>query len=224
MSLWDSPDLLQRLEDLLGRPSTDAVFTSPYKYRLLTQAEGEIKPMVAQHFPDMMWSAPALMTSTADKVFTLGSSVTEPLRVQILSSLTGRQLKPGAYWDADSDYVWDGVASIRMTRGREVTFPDGAPYARVVTKPTTIDASTASGIFPERLRILLVYRAAGLAARRGFGTMEPQYYEDAFDEAAWGLSGTGNTGLIGSLKTMDLAAGEAAITGGGGDAYWRPNG
>jgi len=221
MALYDSADLLQRLTDLLGRPSTDAVFTPTYKYRLLTQAEGEIKPMIATHCPHAMWSAPAQMTTSDNKVYTLAGGVTEPIKLLVLESLTGRPLKPGPFWDPESDYVWEGGNTIRITAGRERTFAAG-PYARVITPPTTIDANTGSTIEPDRLRILLVYKAASLAARRGYGTFEPQYFDDLFDEAAWGIPGTGHVGLIGALKKTDVRGGLASIEGGGIFPYWRP--
>ena len=222
MALYDSADLLQRLRDLLGRPTTDAIFTDALLYRFLTQAEAEVKSEVATHHPHGMWSAPVIMTTADSKVYTLGGSVTEPLRLLLLESLTGQPLKPGPFWDPESDYVWEGGNTIRITAGRTRTFASG-PYARVVTAPTTINATTSSTVDPDRLRILLVYKAASFAARRGGGIQEPQYFDDAYDQAAWGTPGTGNVGLLGALKKADVRGGLASIEG-GGFKYWKPLG
>ena len=72
MATWDVADLLQRVKDYAGRPSTDAVFTDAFWYRRLTEAEQEWKPIIAAHYPNEMWAGPYLMRSVSDSTFLFG--------------------------------------------------------------------------------------------------------------------------------------------------------
>ena len=225
MASWDSADLLQRCKDEFGRPDVDAAFPDARIYRYLTAAEAHWKPVLAAHYPNDMFGDPTILTAVAGgATFTLPASEEDPLAIMILSSATGHPLKPGAYWDAQSDYVLE-KGQIRMTRGRtDVTFTDGAPYCRQVTGPADIDASTDSTMFPKRLRVLLVYHACAAMARSGMGLGDPSFYQEAADEAAWGNALTGDLGQIGALKARDEFGGMEAVAGGGTYAFWRPNG
>jgi len=224
MANWDAADLLQRCRDEIGRPDADSVFPNAKVYRYLTSAEAHWKPIIAAHHPDDMWDAPAILTAAADEqTFTFPESETDPLAFMLFTSLTGRPLKPGPYWDRESDYVVEkGI--IRITNGRSFTFEDGAPYMRQINAPGTIDASTDSTIFPARLRVLLVYHACAGMARTGMGLGDPSFYQDAMDEAAWGNPMTGDVGMIGALKARDQLGGMSGIAGGGEYRFWRPNG
>ena len=72
MGTWSTADLLQRVQDYAGRPSTDAVFTDAFWYRRLTEAEQEWKPIIAAHYPNEMWVGPYLMRSVGDATFLFG--------------------------------------------------------------------------------------------------------------------------------------------------------
>lgn len=71
MATWDSADLLQRVRDLIGYPSTHPVFTNDFVYRKLTEAEQEWKPVIAVMAPQEMWVGPYLTKSLSgeDKLF-----------------------------------------------------------------------------------------------------------------------------------------------------------
>lgn len=224
MATWDSADLLQRVKDEFGRPESDALFTDARIYRALTAAEAFWKPELAIHAPEDMWTAPAIMTAASDnKTFSFPSSEVDPLAFMILTSDTGYVLKPGPYWDRESDYVVER-GQIRITAGATMTFPDGAPYVRVIAAPADIDASTESTIFPTRLRALVVLKACAQMARSGMGIGDPSFYEEAMDELAWGNPMTGSIGMVGALKKRDQMAGLNSIAADGTYAWWRPNG
>lgn len=73
MGTWSTADLLQRVQDYAGRPTTDAVFTDAFWYRRLTEAEQEWKPIIAAHYPNEMWVGPYLMRSVSDQTFLFGN-------------------------------------------------------------------------------------------------------------------------------------------------------
>ena len=224
MATWDSADLLQRVRDLLNRPTIDQLFDDPKIYRWLTEAEAYWKPIIVAHYPDEMWSAPTLMTPAVDgKTFDFPVGVTDPIRFEVLESLTGLPLKRGAFWDPGSDYVLES-GRIRITGGRSRSFIDGAPYVRYITAPGDIDASTESTINPPRLRALLAYGAAEMACRSGAAWGDPSYFEERAQTLAWGSPNVGDVGLIGQLKTIDHRGGMASLEGSRPWAYWRPNG
>lgn len=135
-------------------------------YSLLTAGEAHWKPKLCSEYPNMMMTAPTLM-STADSgvTYTFGSD-TAPLAVEVYGSLTGERLVVGQYGDGNCDYVWEGD-NIRMPLNRIRSFPDGAPYARYVPGPVSIDASTQPTMLPAYTRQLIVIRAVILWALRG---------------------------------------------------------
>lgn len=223
MADWDSPDLLARCKRLRRRPETDEGTEDTDWYAMLTEAEAQWKPVIATHYPNDMFGAPVLMTSSdSGYTYTLPGSEIDPLALLVLESATGAPLKPGAYWDQSSDYVHEGGGTIRMTNGRSRTFSAG-PYARYIAGPGTIDASTDSTIKPKRLRLLLVHAACQIDASRG-GMDDPAYYEALLQKAAFGNPAIpGDVGLIGSLKAgRNTLGGMAAFSGGGSYAWWRP--
>lgn len=225
MATWDNADLLLRVQNLLSRPTTDALFTDTKIYSWLTEAEAYWKPIIAAHAPQDMWTAPALMTAVGDgKTFTFPSSAVGMLRVQIMRSSAYDPLKPGAIWDVGSDYVLEN-GLLRIAAGREMTFPDGAPYVRLITEPGDIDASTQSTILPKRARAMLPYTAAEIACRTGAAWGDPSYFEERADKLAWGAPDlVGDVGIIGQLKVVNHDGGMASMHGGLDLPYWRPNG
>ena len=218
MADWDSVDLLARCKFHRRRPSIDAGTDDPEWYGLLTIAEAHWKPIIAVHYPAPMLGAPVAMTSSDDKVWTIPNVNSYPLALLVLRSETGDPLKAGAYYDLGSDYVMEGAA-IRITRGRTLST---TPYARVVSGPTKIDASTDSAILPPTLRILLVYHACGLDAGRG-GMDDPSYYEVMESNAAFGdPDKPGDVGLIGAAKLQNQLIGASGYAG--PMKWWKPNG
>lgn len=223
MADYDVADLVARCKRHRRRPSTDEGTTDADWYAMLTEAEAHWKPVLAAHVPDAMFSAPVAMTTSDDgSTYDLPGSEDDPLALLVLRSEKGDLLKPGPYWDPNSDYVQEG-GSIRMTRGRSVTFSDG-PYARFIAGPGTIDAATDSTIQPARARILLVYHACELDASRG-GMDDPSYYLALQQKTAFGDPAIpGDVGIIGALKAKNQTGGMAAFQGGGQYRWWRPNG
>ncbi len=187
-------------------------------YSLLTIAEAHWKPIIAAHYPASMYGAPVAMTTSDNKVWTVPSVNSSPLALVVLQSENGPPLVHGPYWSLDADYAMESAGTIRVTRGREFST---TPYARVISGPTTVDASTEPTIKPVRLNILSVYRACALDAGRG-GLDDPSYYETMEREAAWGdPDAPGDVGLIGGLKAQQVVGGSP---GQGIRDYWRPNG
>lgn len=224
MATWDNADLLLRVQNLLSRPTNDALFTDPKIYSWLTEAEAYWKPIIAAHYPTDMWTAPALMTAVGDgKTFTFPTSAVGMLRLQLMRDSSYDPLKPGAIWDVGSDYILEN-GLVRIVAGRTMDFPDGAPYVRYIAEPGDIDGSTQSTILPGRLRVLLPYTAAEVACRTGAAWGDPSYFEERAQNLAWGSPNIGDLGLIGQLKTVDHHGGMAARVGDGPFPWWRPNG
>lgn len=148
---------------------------------------------------------------------------TNPLRVQFIKSLTAGPLKPGQFWDASSDYVVED-GQIRITRGGERTYEDGAPYIRFVPPAGIINATTEPTTKPIDARVLVVNHAAVLAASRGGGLRDPSYFQDLEDQAWDGVPERGISGIRDSLKTQDHMGGLAAVQGGAPFKWWKPNG
>lgn len=219
-----SAELLAACKRLAKRPATDAATTDPDWYAFLTDAEARWKPVIALHAPGPMLTAPMKLTAAGDgRTFTFPSSA-EPIYVELYRSERGQRLVPGAYDDPGADYVLEG-STVRATAHRQPSYPDGAPWARYVTAPATINAATQSTINPARLRILLVYHACGLWASRG-ALMDPAHFERLEQQAAFGNPNIpGDLGLIGALKWADPASGMAAFRHDSEPyAWWRPNG
>ena len=177
-------------------------------YAFLTEAQVYWYAQFATFVPHVLMGAPTLMTSADSGVtYTFSSSVT-PLAVEVYDKLNGFPLRPGAYWDAAADYVWES-SKIRMTRSRARTFSSG-PYARYITPPTVIDGSTAPTLLPDYTRILLVYRALIDWAERG--GMRPSEYWRAKEQDAWsGNPQLGTLGFLGTLKYQNYLAGAASV-------------
>lgn len=221
-------EMLAECQRMSLEPATSQLTSSTDWYALLTRGEAHWKPIIAAHYPGPMFEAPTLLTAAGDdKRYTFPSasvpSGTVPLAVELYVSLTGRMLYPGAYEDGVADYVLEG-ATVRITRGREFTFTDGAPYARFVKPPAAIDASTASTIAPATAQILVVYHALELWASRG-GYQDPRFYSRLAQKSAFGDPEIpGDVGILGALKLQNPAHGMAAFDHGGARPYawWRP--
>jgi len=219
--LWDSPDLLARCKRQAMEPDISVTTSDDDWYAFLTEAEAHWKPVIAAHYPGPMYLAPMpLLQGANNKTFMFidpDNQIPTPIipigQVEVYSGPSGRLLIPGAYWDRGADYVTEGD-TIRITNGRSMTFANGVPYARYVLPPGVIDANTSSGIKPDTLRILLVYRALYSWASRG-GMQDPSFYRALEQKAAFGDPDiAGDVGLIGGLKLQNSAHGMAAYAHG----------
>lgn len=182
--------------------------TDPNWYSFLTDAQAHWLPMFAAHFPWLFWTAPTLMTtSDAGKTYVLGASIT-PLKIEVYDAIGGRIMQPCAYWDGPGDYVWEGNR-IRMPANQSKTFSAGAPYARYIAAPGIIDAATDPTLTPDWARIVLVYHAAGMYARRG-GLRDAKPYEELEDKAFYGEPQKGKPGILATLKNQNPFGGAAA--------------
>ena len=205
MSTYDSADLLARCKRLADVPGVDEGFDDDDWYALLTDAQHHYYSEYATYVPHVLISAPTLLTSTdSNYTYNMPSSVV-PLYVEVYDSTTGRLLRPGAYWDGQSDYVWEGTR-IRIPDGATKSFASG-PYARYIASPSAIDGSTEPTLVPAHTRRLLVWRAVGDWASRPGSLVPAKTFRDAETEL-WGK-------ILVSLKTQNPFYGAAAIPGQG---------
>lgn len=209
MADFDSADCLSRVKSLAGRPSTDAAIADARWYALLEEAQDYYVRQFAVHIPYVMLSAPTTLTSAdGGATYTFASSI-YPLAVVIYEAANGRLLRPGAYWDANADYVWEGD-KMRHTRGQTRTYANG-PVAQYVAPAGTLDGSNEPTLMPSFARILMIYRAVAEFMRQG-GYRDPGPFEQRERELAWGdPRAPGDTGIIGSLKLQNPFRGMAAF-------------
>lgn len=198
--------MLQQFRDESGLPSSVTFPSDAQVYRWLTKAETIWKPKVAAVYPYHMFSAPTLMTTSDGGVTYTVSGETAPLAIEVYTSLTGDRLTVGQYNDQGADYTWEG-SRIRMTNSTARTFATstGAPYARYVASPSTVDGSTQSTINPSWARQLLVDRALILFARAKPGTDAAKFEKQETDN--W-------TFIEESLKNSNIFYGDSANRGG----------
>ena len=165
MALYDSADLLARVLASLNRPTVDEALTSAQVYSFLTEAQMHYTMEFAARWPEIMYGAPTLLTSSDNgKTYTFGSGVFPIGMVEIRATRTGQLLRIGSEFDPGADFTIEGD-TIRVPGNRTRTFADG-PYARFITPPGEISASTAPVLKPAFARILLVHNAAGRCAVR----------------------------------------------------------
>lgn len=183
-------------------------------YALLTEAQAHYFNVYAAHFPYVLFGAPTTLTSS-DGGITFpfpndpAGNPTFPLAVEVYDA-TGpaRVLRPGAYWDASADFVWEG---------NKIRFPQNLGniagfniVVRFVTPPDVLDASHAPTLQPPHTRLLLVYRAVAEWARRG-GMRDPKPFKDLEQEFWMGNPALGDTGVLGALKLQNSFLGASAI-------------
>lgn len=214
MATWDAADLLSRLRATVNRPSTDEALTDAVGYSYLSEGQAHWTGVIAAQAPWVLMGAPTLLVSTDSGVtypfIDASSNSIAPLAVEIYDTSAGRLLRPGAYFDASADYVFES-RRIRFPQGRAKTF-SGGPYARFILPPTAISASIAPTLLPEHGRLLVVYRAAALWASRG-GMRDPTPYYEAERRFWMGDFSTGDVGLLGMLKTQNPFLGGGALNG-----------
>lgn len=175
MALLDSAALLAACKLHARVPSTTAFPTDAQWYTFLTEAENEIKLMIASQFPNALLGAPVLMTSS-DSGYTYtfgvdaGTNAIHPLGAaqifESLSSIPRNPMVPGR------DFLME-PAKIRWLNNQARTFTAG-PYARFVTPTYLIDGSTQPTL-PLFTRMLMVWNACAKYASAG-GQQDPTPY------------------------------------------------
>jgi len=213
MAYSTSAELLAGFDFFAQRPATDESMTDAQKYTLLSAGQVKCYELFSQHFPEVLYGDPTLMT-TSDSGYTyqFASSVFPFGSVEIRSSRTGGLLIPTTDW-GNGDYVWEG-SQIRIPNGQTRSFPDGAPYARYISPPSDIDGSTEPTLVPAMARSLIMYYALYLWAERGAGMNEadPNRYLGMF-QSAW--SGDpripGDVGILATLKRQGYGQGMSAM-------------
>lgn len=173
---WTNTKLLAKCKQLARRPATDSEMDDTEWYDYLTQAQQEAYMRFSIHFPEYLVGAPTLMTDSGDsKVFYFNADgTTYPIgQVEIRASRTKNLLVPGPEWDSQADYVWEGN-QIRIPDNQTRSFADGAPYARFITPPGAIDASTQPTLQPDHARIWLAYLAVLEWANKSPGQREEE--------------------------------------------------
>lgn len=217
MATFDSADLLARLRTTVNRPSTDEALTSAVGYQLLTEGQAHWTSTIAAQAPWVLMGAPTLLSSSdsGETYIFVDASANSiaPLAVELYDTKAGRLLRPGAYWDAGADYVWESHR-IRFPQGKTKVFSNG-PYARYVSPPTEISASVAPTLLPAHARLLVMYRAAALWASRG-GMRDPSPYYESERRLWLGDFASGDVGILGMLKTQNPFAGGAALNSSSG--------
>lgn len=138
MATWDVADLLQRVKDYAGRPTTDAVFTDAFWYRRLTEAEQEWKPIIAAHYPNEMWVGPYLMRSISDERFVFGDVCVNGA----FDSSTGWTL--GSGWTIGSGVAtaFDPADTIAITQTPTIALVKGLTYRVRATVTVTAGSCT----------------------------------------------------------------------------------
>lgn len=217
MAYLDAADLLARCKADAQRPTTDEDMSDAQWYSYLTEAQDQCVRMILNLFPDVLLTVPTALT-TADSGLTY-TFPTTPLAIKELTDgKGGRPLNGGPYWDAISEYTWEGEATIRMARNVARTFANGL-YARWVIQPGVIDGSTAPTL-PTMFRPLLVPQACLRYARRG-GYRDPTPYEQKFQHLWSGDPNVvGDHGILGQIRRRQLHT----VNASGSTPWWQVTG
>jgi hypothetical protein len=151
----------------------------------------------------------------------IGSRFIFPLGdVEVRAAPSGRLLRPGPDWDPACDYVPAGPI-IRFPGARQRNY-FGGPVGRYCPPARAIDVNTQPMLNPPNARILIVYHACMLWARRG-GLRDPEpFKEDLLQAWAGDPQVPGDVGILGALKNQYLFAGAASFPAGSSiDNWWR---
>jgi len=216
MANFDSPDILSRIKALLNRPSTDEAITDAQYYVMAGDAQRRVVSLLAFHAPEAMYGAPTLLT-TADSGATYtfgtdadGANISPIGHIELRESKTGAMIPPASEWDISTlAYLFESD-KIRWPGQKTRTFADG-PYARFVTMPGLLNASTAPTLKPLYARELIVYDAAERAAVRV--GLDPTPFGQMFDARFPEVLQT----IISSFH----GAGIVATQGGASGLWWR---
>lgn len=180
MATWDSADLLARCKRYANRPAVDESFSDEDWYALLTEAQQEAVQDIVTRVPNAMTGAPVQLTSSDGGVtYSFGVGVQPLGHIELYTDEDGSELVASSWADAEGDFVVEG-STIRMPANLARTFTSGGgPYARFVTMPTELSASTEPTLKPEWARALLVFGAlikwASIGGLRDPSDWEKQY-------------------------------------------------
>ena len=209
MAQWDSAYLLAAVKALAVRPDTDATMPDASWYLLLELAQSHWTNVLSSQVPWVLMGPPTTLTSADGGVtFTFPGGI-QPLAVEVYDA-TGpaRLLRPGAYFDASADYVWEG-ATIRFPQNLGNTAGFNM-VARWVAPPGVLNASNPPTLQPPHARQLLIYRAVAQWASQGGMRDAAPYYE--LEQKYWlGNPTLGDPGLLGALKLQNSFLGGMAM-------------
>ena len=222
MAYSTSAELLAGVKFWAMRPGTDESISDTQIYSLLSLGQMHVVGMFAIHFPEILYEAPGLMTtSDSGATYLFPSSVFPFGNVEIRSSRNGSLLIPGTDWDGTCDYVWEGDR-IRIPNGKTRTFSDG-PYCRYIKMPADISGSQEPTLEPAFARPLIMYYALYLWAERGGGInpVDPNKFLGMF-QSAWAGDPrlNGDVGILGMLARQGYGSGMAATQVNQGQ-WWR---
>ena len=216
MANFDSADLLSRTRALLNRPDTDEGLSDAQLYVLLGDAQRRLMTLLAFHAPESNYGAPTLLT-TADSgtTYTFGTDADSanicPIgHIELRESKTGAMIPPASEWDVSTLAFLFNSDVIRWPGQKSRTFADG-PYARFVTPPGLLNASTAPVLKPLYARQLIVYDGAERAAIR-LGT-DPTPFGQMFDALF--------PEILQTITTAFHGVGITATQGGGSSLWWQ---
>lgn len=214
MAYQTSAELLAGFKFYAMRPATDESIADADVYVLLSEGQKHAYGMFAIHFPEILYSAPGLMT-TADGGYTyqFPSSVFPFGNVEIRTSQNGNLMIPGVDWDGNCDYVWEGD-QIRIPNHRTRSFSSG-PYARYIAMPTDITVSVQPSLKPAFARSLILFYALYLWSERGGGVnqADPNRFLGMF-QSAWAGDPrlNGDVGILGMLARQGYGSGMSAVS------------
>lgn len=182
---------------------------------MLGDGQRRVVELIAVHCPEAMYGAPTLL-STADSGATYtfgtdadGANICPIGHIELRESKTGAMIPPASEWDISTLAFLFESDKIRWPGQKSRTFADG-PYARFVTPPALLNASTAPVLKPLYARELVVYDAAERAAVRV--GQDPTPYGAMFD-ARW-------PEILFAMTTAFHGAGIVATQGGYGGVWW----
>ena len=166
------------------RPATDQALTDPVWYGFLSDAPAEVYPRLFSCFPDLGFTAPALLvTADAGRTYTFGLDAAGDRlfpfgHVEIYPSLTAIPDDPLI---PNEDFLMEG-GRIRMLNNRPRTFPAGPYWRGALVPDATIDAANPPQLYPKSARLLLVWKALEAWASRPGSGADPRYYADRYQK------------------------------------------
>lgn len=154
---WGSSYLLGLFNRYCARPTTDEV-SDEDKYRWLTEAQHAVVADITARAPNVLYGAPALLTTSDNNVFTFGTDTNGYPVWPMGNARIFRSLKdvPDFPMIEGLDYLSEGT-QIRLPNQRTDT---GPLYWYGESQPTDISASSEPVLMPEPSRNLIAIEAA----------------------------------------------------------------